>query len=115
MSKFKDKGMALLTVVIIIFILMILSTVLISSLANQTRIVEHDISRIKAKYANEATMVRQHESLRRYNSTDTNHQVSGKFDSAQNWLVSVSADNCTIPGLTDLFEINTTIDYAPTF
>jgi type II secretory pathway component PulK len=116
MNLSAEKGVALLTVVIIIFILLILSSVMINLISSQTRLVDHDISRVKAKYANEATAVRQIELFRRGMSQDASHQVSGRYDTSTGyWNASVSVHTSTTSGLTDLDEINTTIDYAPSF
>ncbi|MDD5005975.1 MAG: hypothetical protein PHS93_05685 [Candidatus Omnitrophica bacterium] len=106
-----DKGAALLTVIAIIFILMILSSVMLSLLANQTRLVEHDIARAKAKYATEAVMVRQIDNIRRTQSFLASPQsVTGRYDSdVQNWNVIFSNTTSTFPGTT---KMNITLDYS---
>ena len=110
------KGAALLTVIIVIFILTILASVMLNLLSSQTRIVEHDISRVKSKYANEAIIVRQLELFRNNLTPETSSSVSGRYDDfGQNWAAIVT--NKTIPSgsLKNLMEINSTIDYQPSF
>lgn len=111
-----EKGVALLTVITIIFILLVLSATMLNLMSNQTRIVEHDISKVKSKYATEAVMVRELERLRRWNTTETSHPVSGRYDqSGTNWSVDVSSGTVPSGGLAGLTELNITVDYAPTF
>jgi len=111
MKLAKEKGVALLTVIIIIFILLILSSVSLNLLSNQTRLVEHDISRIKSKYANEAAMVRQLEALRKDHDLEDDHSVSGRYDlDDKYWTVDV--DNTTTNGLN---EIELSINYTTPF
>ena len=108
------KSAALLTVIIIIIILTILASVMLSLLANQTRLIEHDIARTKAKYANEAIMVRQLDHIR-LNSEflGSNQHVSGKHDDlTENW--NVEFDNTTSP-FSNTTELNISIDYSTPF
>ncbi|MBL7197868.1 MAG: hypothetical protein ISS47_07185 [Candidatus Omnitrophica bacterium] len=108
----KEKSVALLTVIIIIFILMILSSVMLSLLSSQTRLIEHDISRVKSKYADEAAMVRQLELLRKNQGLEGTHSVSGRYDQASSfWTVDI--DN--ISTTPDLTEINLSTDYSSPF
>ncbi len=112
MNVAKEKGAALLTVIIIIFILLILSSVALNLLSNQTRLVEHDISRIKSKYANEAAMVRQLERLRNNELLESQHGVPGRYDDpGRNWDVKI--DNSTTGS--GLNEIELSINYTTPF
>jgi Tfp pilus assembly protein PilX len=91
-----NKGIALMTVVILIIILTILSSVMLSILANQNRYIEHNIARTKARYATEATMVRALDSLRRNPSQSETGvtTISGKYDNlGQYWNVGVGVTN----------------------
>jgi len=107
-----EKSAALMTILIMIFILMVLSTALLKLVSNQTRLVEHDISRIKSKYASEAAMVRNLEQYRRgVNPPDATHGVSGRFDDPlQNWNVGINSSyNAGIGVTVTDFEV----DYSP--
>jgi Tfp pilus assembly protein PilX len=107
-----ERGVALLVVVVMVLILAILASVILSLSSNQTRIVEHDISRIKSKYADEAAMVRQLDILRRNAANETSHPVTGRYDSdTQTWTVGVQKG----PGPLGSVEINTTTNYTAAF
>lgn len=104
------KGVALLTVITIVFILTILSTAMISLISSQTRFIEHGVARTKAKYANEAAMVRELERLRLNTSLEATHSVSGKYDNpSTDWIVSIV--NTTTPPISGISEIDFTVDY----
>ncbi|MFC1646210.1 hypothetical protein ACFL2Y_03425 [Candidatus Omnitrophota bacterium] len=106
-----EKSIALLTVILVVFVLVMLSSVMIALLSNQTRLVEHGISRTKSKYANEAAMVSTLERLRRQDPWEGTHSVSGRYDDdAIDWLVNIT--NSSAGGLT---AIDLSVDYAPSF
>jgi len=107
----KDRGAALITVVILIIVLTILSTVMLSILSNQTRYIEHNISRTKAKYATEGVMVRALDDLRRTNTTSGPQTIPGRYDnSAQNWSVNVTRE--AGQGISSTDRLNLSVDYT---
>ncbi|MDD5618656.1 MAG: hypothetical protein PHG69_06125 [Candidatus Omnitrophica bacterium] len=107
----ENKAVALITIVVLIFILTILSSAMLSILANQTRYVEHNVARAKAKYAAEATMIRELDVLRRTGTAESQHQVTGKYDTSQTWTVSGSS----APGggaFVNTTQLNFTLNYG---
>ena len=110
----KEKGVALLTIITIIFVLTILATAMISLIASQTRLVEHDLARTKARYANEAAMVREIERLRKNLTLEATHGVSGRYDNPGLDFV-VSIVNTTTPPIAGISEIDFSVDYNTTF
>jgi len=110
-----NRSVALMTVIIIIFILTILASVMLSLLANQTRLIEHDISRTKAKYATEAAMVDQLDYARKHSGAfQGSVDVSGRYDDpGQDWDVDIiSSPGGGLFG-TDKLDIN--LNYSTSF
>lgn len=116
MNLSSEKSVAMLIVIMVIFTLTILSAVMLNLVSNQTRMVEHDISRLKAKYANEAAMVEVLELLRADTSPESHVFVSGRYDDLnENWSVVVKSGVVLIGDFADLTELNMTVDYSPQF
>jgi Tfp pilus assembly protein PilX len=112
----ENRGAALITVVILIIVLTILSTVILSILSNQTRYIEHNIARTKSKYATEAAMVRALDSLRRLNTTDTSHNVSGRYDDFnQVWSVNITRGAITSGSFANTDQLNLSLNYSTGF
>lgn len=114
MIFYHQKGIALLTVIIIVLVLTILSSVMLSILANQTRYIEHNIARTKAKYATEATMVRKLDALRRDAAIELSHPVSGRYDDVgQFWAVNIT--RAAGSGISGTDQLDFSVDYSPNF
>lgn len=108
---FTEKSAALITVIMLVIVLTILSSVILSLLANQSRLIEHGIARIKAKYATEATMVREVELARRGTSFESTHNVSGRYDNETKfWNIDIASGASPFPNTTELsISLNYTI------
>lgn len=106
------KGIALLIVVAVVIVLTILSSVILSVLSNQTRYIEHNIARTKAKYATEAAMVRSLDRLRRTDTISSVHSVSGSHDNPDAYL-DVYITNTTSSSFPDTSQLNFNLDYDP--
>lgn len=116
LNLLKDKkAAALMTVLILVFILTILATVMLTLLSNQTRIIEHNVARTKIRYADEAAMVRELDHARRnLGAFEQTHDVSGKYDKdTQKWRITVQNGTGPITGTTQLNL--TSEDYGPKF
>ena len=73
-----NNGIALAVMMILVILLTLLAASILSLQSSQVRIVEHDNSRTRSRYADEATMIRQLERLQNNLSVETyDHDVSG--------------------------------------
>jgi len=106
------KGIALLIVVAAVIVLTILSSVMLSVLSNQTRSIEHNIARTKAKYATEAAMVRSLDRLRRTDSVSSVHSVSGSHDNPGAYF-NVDITSTPSSSFPSTSQLDFTLDYDP--
>ena len=103
---YNNKGMALVTVLIIIFVLTILTGVILTLLSNQVRLIEHDNARTESRYADEAVMVRELELLRKNLAVDTTFTIDN---------MPIDVNYTPGAGINQTGVLNLTHDYSVIF
>lgn len=103
---FNNTAAALVTVVILIFILVTLGIALLSLLSSQVRLIEHDISRTYTRYAEEAAMVKTLELLRKNKTPPPSFNIDG---------IDVTIGLSSGTGLNGTDALNLSHDYSVSF